>query len=106
MIRNSGVEVALNWNNEISADFLYNVGVNFSTLKNKVLDLYGQPYIDGGIAEFRERSIVGDSLMAFFGCEIVGVYQNQAEINADPVAPENVVPGDFQYKDQQGEGKT
>ncbi len=105
VIRNSGVEFALNWNNEISADFLYNVGVNFSTLKNKVRDLYGQPYIDGGMAEFRQRSIIGHPLLAFFGYEVLGVYQNQAEINADPSAPESVVPGDFQYKDQQKEGE-
>ncbi len=48
VIRNSGFEVALNWTENISDDFLYNIGVNFSTLKNEVRDLYGQPYIDGG----------------------------------------------------------
>jgi hypothetical protein len=97
--------VALNWNNKISDNLLYNVGVNFSTLKNKVRDLYGQPYIDGGMAEFRQRSIVGHPLLSFFGYEVLGVYQNQADINADPSAPENAVPGDFKYKDQQEEGE-
>jgi TonB-linked SusC/RagA family outer membrane protein len=106
IIRNSGIEVALNWNNEISKDFKYNVGVNFSTLKNEVRDLYGQPYIDGGSAEFRQRSIVGEPLLAFYGREVIGVYQNQAEIDADPVAVANgLVPGDFKYKDQNGDKK-
>jgi TonB-linked SusC/RagA family outer membrane protein len=105
VIRNSGFEVALNWTENISDDFLYNVGVNFSTLKNEVRDLYGQPYIDGGSAEFRQRSIVGEPLLAFYGYEVLGVYQNTAEIEADPSAPAGAVPGDFKYRDQQKEGE-
>ncbi len=70
------------------------------------MDLYGQPYIDGGQAEFRQRTMVGEPLLAFFGYETNGVYQNAAEIAADPVAVDNgLVPGDFRYKDQQGEGE-
>lgn len=106
IIRNTGFELALNWNDDITKDIKYYVGANISTLKNEVRDLYGQPYIDGGSAEFRQRSIVGEPLLAFFGREVVGVYQNQAEIDADPVAVANgLVPGDFKYKDQNGDEK-
>lgn len=106
IIRNSGIELALNWNDNLTKDIKYSVGANISTLKNEVRDLYGQPYIDGGSAEFRQRSIVGQPLLAFFGREVVGVYQNQAEIDADPVAKANgLVPGDFKYKDQNGDKK-
>lgn len=101
VIRNSGFELALAWNNDLSKDLSYNIGVNLSTLKNEVRDLYGQPYLDGGQAEFRQRSIVGEPLLAFFGYEVLGVYQNEAQIQADPVAAaNNLVPGDFIYKDQ------
>lgn len=101
VIRNSGFELALNWNDKISDKFSYNIGGNISTLKNEVRNLYGQPYIDGGMAEFRQRSIIGEPLLAFYGREVVGIYQNQAEILADPVAVANgLVPGDFKYKDQ------
>jgi TonB-linked SusC/RagA family outer membrane protein len=105
IIRNSGFEVNLNWSDELSKELRYNIGVNFSTLKNKVRDLYGQPYIDGGMAEFRQRSIVGQPLLAFFGYQVLGVYQNQAEIDADPSAPSTAVPGDFKYRDQQKQGE-
>ncbi len=105
IIRNSGFELTLNWSNEVSEDLSYNVGANFSTLKNEVRDLYGQPYIDGGMAEFRQRSIVGEPLLAFYGYKVLGVYQNQAEIAADPSAPSTAVPGDFKYQDQQKEGE-
>jgi TonB-linked SusC/RagA family outer membrane protein len=105
VIRNSGFEVALGWADNVTDDFTYNIGVNFSTLKNEVRDLYGQPYIDGGMAEFRQRSMVGQPLLAFFGYEVLGVYQNTTDIASDPSAPAGAVPGDFKYKDQQAEGE-
>lgn len=100
-IRNSGLELAIGWRNEINRDFSYNLGVNISTLKNEVRDLYGQSYINGGSAEFRQRSQVGEPLLSFYGYEVAGIYQNEAEISADPVAVDNsLVPGDFRYVDQ------
>ncbi len=105
IVRNQGIEISANWNAEVTKDFSYSIGANISTLKNEVRDLYGQPYIDGGSAEFRQRSYVGKPLMAFFGYEVAGVYQNQAEIDADPAAPVGAVPGDFKYKDQQKQGE-
>jgi len=105
-IRNSGFELALNWNDRISDDFSYTIGGNISTLKNEVRNLYGQSHIDGGQAEFRQRSTVGEPLLSFYGREVVGVYQNDAEIAADPVALANgLVPGDFKYKDQNKDGE-
>ncbi len=101
IIRNQGFEMALNWSNQVSPDFSYSVGANISTLKNEVRDLFGQEYIDGGSAEFRQRSMIGEPLLAFFGYEVVGVYQNDAEIQADPIAvANNLEPGDLKYRDQ------
>ncbi|WP_368662355.1 TonB-dependent receptor domain-containing protein [Zobellia laminariae] len=34
-IRNQGLEVALNWNDQVSDDFSYSLGANFSSLKMK-----------------------------------------------------------------------
>ncbi|MBK6344529.1 MAG: TonB-dependent receptor [Bacteroidales bacterium] len=112
-IRNSGLELALNWSDKINDQLSYSIGGNISTLKNEARDLYGQEYIDGGSAEFRQRTYLNEPMMAFYGREVAGVYQNQAEIDADPAAVaynlENpstkLVPGDFRYKDQNGDGK-
>jgi TonB-dependent starch-binding outer membrane protein SusC len=104
-IRNSGIELALNWSDKVNDKISYSFGGNISTLKNEAIDLYGQEYIDGGSAEFRQRTYVNESLMAFYGREVEGVYQNQAEIDADPFAvTTGLVPGDFKYKDQNSDG--
>lgn len=105
-IRNQGMELVLGWSDAVSKDFSYRVSTNMSTLKNEVLDLYGQKYIDSGSGEFRQRSIVGDPLMAFFGYELDGVYQNQTEIDNDPIAVANSLEaGDYRYKDLNGDGE-
>lgn len=105
-IRNQGFEANLNWNNSISEDFQYNVGFNFTTLKNEAIKLPDPGYIDSGTAEFRQRTRLGDPLFAFYGYERIGVYQNDAEIQADPIAvANNLVPGDLIYKDQNGDGQ-
>lgn len=100
-IRNQGLELVATWRNEITKDLSYTIGGNISTVKNEVRDLYGQAYLDGGQAEFRQRSQVGEPLLSFFGYEVGGVYQNQSEIDADPIAVANgLVPGDFRFVDQ------
>lgn len=106
VIGNSGFEFLLGWDDQVGNDFSYHIGANLTTLKNEVLDLYGQPYIDGGQAEFRQRTMVGEPLLAFYGYETNGVYQTAEEVAADPIAVDNgLVPGDFKYKDQQAPGE-
>lgn len=105
IIRNSGLELGLNYNNTLSENFRYSVGANLGTLRNEVRDLFGQPYLDGGTAEFRQRSIVGEPLLAFYGYQTNGIYQNEAEISSDPLTEgNNIKPGYFKYVDQNNDG--
>lgn len=99
-ITNSGIELQLNWNDKIGKDFSYNVSTNFSTLRNRVKSLNNAPYIYGGSAESRTVDLVGHEMNSYYGWKVTGVYQNAAEIAADPVAvANNLEPGDFKYQD-------
>lgn len=104
-IRNSGIEIALDWTNKVSDRFFYSIGGNFSTLKNEAIDLYGQPYIEGGTAEFLQRTYINEPLNAFYGLEVAGVYQTTSEVENDEIAIANSLePGDFKYVDQNNDG--
>lgn len=108
-IRNQGIEITLGWSDNISNDLTYYVGANIATLKNTVQSLGGAEYLDAGQAEFRQRSIVGQPYQAFFGYEINGVFQNQEQIDnsgytSEFITSNSLVPGDFFYKDQNGDG--
>ena len=108
-IRNQGLELSAGWNDNLSEDFSYSISGNFSTVHNEITKINNEEgFINGGSAEFRQISRIGDPLLAFFGYEVEGVYQTQAEVDADPFVtnqPEaNLVPGDLIYKDQNGDG--
>jgi TonB-linked SusC/RagA family outer membrane protein len=102
-ILNTGFEVVLGWRDKIG-ELGYTIDANFSTLKNEVLNLGGEPYIDAGSAEFRRRSVPGQPLYSHFGYEVIGVYQNWQEIfeHIDTIAHPQVEPGFLKYKDVDG----
>jgi len=108
IIKNSGFEIDLNWNKQVSEDFSYNIGANLSTLKNEILDLAGQENLTSG-GDTAQRSVVGGSINSFFGLEVAGVYQTPEEIQSDPAAQAaianglKVQPGDFRFVDHNGD---
>ncbi len=108
-IRNSGFELALNWNKQVSSNFSYTIGGNIATLKNEVLDLNDQENLLTG-GDTAQRSIVGRSINHFFGLEVDGVYQTPEEIQSDPAAVaaiadgRTIEPGDLRFVDHNGDG--
>src|SRR5690606_29241706 len=105
-MRNKGFELALGWSQNISDNWSFSVNANVATLDNEVTKIDSdQGYFDTGTAEFRQRLMVGEPVNAFFGYEVAGVYQNDAQVAADPIAVTNgLVPGDLIYRDQNGDG--
>lgn len=110
-MRNKGLEISATWSGKIANDFGYAIGANFSTIRNEVTDLFGQAFITRGpLAEFPQRLTVGQPFDVFYGYEITGVYQTQAEVDADPAAVAanaagagTVKPGYFKFRDVNGD---
>jgi TonB-linked SusC/RagA family outer membrane protein len=105
-MRNKGFEIAVGWSQRINDDWSFSASANMATLNNEMTKINnGLGYLDTGSAEFRQRSIIGEPIEAFFGLEVAGVYQNDTEVANDPVAVENnLEPGDFKYVDQNNDG--
>ena len=114
-IRNTGVELAVTWNDQIGKDFRYNVGVNFATNKNKVIRVNNlNHYINGngGIlsqgTEYISRMQEGHPIGYFYGMSYSGIWQNQAQIDAARLAGKAVLddakPGDMIWDDWNGDG--
>ncbi|WP_291911922.1 TonB-dependent receptor [Chitinophaga sp. CB10] len=110
--KNTGFEVSLNWKDDISKDFSYNVGGNISFNKNEVTNLAGgQALLGGGVGQqsYITRTDNGQPVASFYVLESLGVYQSQDEINSDPNIKNdpnkgNIRPGDLRYKDFNGDG--
>jgi outer membrane receptor protein involved in Fe transport len=122
-VKNTGIEIALTWNDKIGKDFGYNVGVNFTTNKNEVTRIANQNhYINGpsGVlsqgTEYIYRAEEGKPIGYFYGMSYSGIFQNQAQIdqyNAQSLAAhpglekatwDGAQPGDCIWDDWNGDG--
>ena len=96
--RYSGVDVALNWE-ETRGDINYGVYANGGWLFTKVIN-DGQAY---QMYDYLYRA--GNPVGQKYGLEVIGIFQNQVEINNSPQQTFGEVrPGDLKYRDQNGDG--
>jgi TonB-linked SusC/RagA family outer membrane protein len=105
-IKNSGFEIELNWKDKIG-DLNYEIGVNATTLRNRVTSIQGKDisYLYTGTAENRQIMSVGHPMNSYYGYQVAGIYQNDAEVAADPIAVANgFKPGYLRYVDQDNSG--
>ena len=107
-VENSGVELSLTYKKS-SGEFNYAVTGNFATLNNEVIELgEGVNPIRSGF--FTDETFAGTRTEAgfpvayFYGYKTNGVYQNQAEIDADNLAGRSALPGDLRFVDFNGDG--
>jgi len=100
-VSNNGFEFTLNYRNSENA-FKYSINANLSTLTNNVDKLH--PNLPN-ISTDKTRTEVDHPLNSYYGYSMIGIYQNQAEIDAYLTAGSNAKPGDIKFADFNGDGK-
>ncbi len=106
-MKNSGIEFSTVYTN-YDKKLKYSFGLNFSKIKNEVISLgVEDAFIDG--APFMNsynvtRTVAGRPIAQFYGYKTDGIFQNQAEIDAQS-AQTNVAPGDVRYVDADNDGE-
>ena len=116
-VKNTGVEMALSWSDNIGADFLYHVNVNAAYNRNKVTRL---ATASGKIGDAVSSSLfqnssyvslveVGHPIGYFSGMSHSGIWQNQQQIEdaraAGKAVLPNAQPGDFIWDDYDNNGQ-
>lgn len=111
-VRNSGIELALNYQGRINK-LGYSFGLNGSFNKNEVTEINNAQGILAGasISTYGQvsRSTIGEPFAYFYGYKTDGIFQNVSEIenytaNGTRIQP-NAVPGDVRFVDLNGDGK-
>ena len=101
-IENKGFEFSTSWNDNIGSDFKYSISGNLSTIKNTVNSVF-EPGFEVFSGPTRTRA--GDPIGSFYGYEVEGLYQSNLDIAASPPSTLGAYgPGDFKYKDVNGDG--
>jgi TonB-linked SusC/RagA family outer membrane protein len=80
---NKGIELSLRWTDKVNKDFSYYIGGNVTFNKNEVTNLNGgSPIYDGNVnGYFTTTTTVGHPIGSFFERKVIGVFQNQAEVD-------------------------
>jgi TonB-linked SusC/RagA family outer membrane protein len=109
-ISNKGIDFNLTYHGRIGSDFKFDVTGNITHYKNKVVSLPdGKQYYDFNsngstrIANFT-RFQPGQSMGAFFGYNVVGLFKDAADVTSSPVQ-ESAAPGLFKYEDVNKDNK-
>ena len=110
-VRNTGVELALNWNDR-KGDFSYDVKFNMSYNKNEVTRIANdegiihgpEDAISEGTGEYY-RVEVGKPIGFFWGYKTAGVFQNEQQVSAATAKLEGAQPGDLIFVDVNGDNK-
>lgn len=104
ILKNRGMELLIGWKDNISSDFGYQLNLTGSYNKNELLKFNGlsDKQIIGAAGELVNQ--VGQPLNSIYGFRSVGVWQNAAEITANPHRV-NDQPGDLRFQDINNDGK-
>ena len=113
-IKNTGFELELNWNDKIGKEVEYNVGLNLSTTRNRVVSLAdANQEINGDGVNYDDhyvtKATVGKPIGAYYLYQMDGIFQSQDEINnyknaEGKVIQPDAVPGDVRFRDIDGNG--
>lgn len=98
---NRGIEVNLNYNHKNKKGINYNIGFNVTkNAKNNVTSL------GDGIQTITASNIIrkGDPFNAYYGYQMIGIFQSKAEVTASPVqfGSLRTNAGDIKYADLSG----
>jgi TonB-linked SusC/RagA family outer membrane protein len=111
-IRNTGVEFAIGYSDQVTDDFSFNVSYNVTTIENEVLRVNNaNGFLEAGSFGVGQPAITrlqeGYTIGYFYGYQTDGIFQNAAEVAAHPsqiALGANAQPGDFRYRDINNDG--
>jgi TonB-dependent starch-binding outer membrane protein SusC len=105
-MENKGIDLQIIYQQKFSNDLRFVGNLTFTTYNNKITGIApGFPYFDAGgsrIGSFN-RNQPGQAMSAFFGYQVVGLFQSQVEIDNAPTQAD-AEPGFFRFADINGDG--
>lgn len=103
-VRNQGIELGINGEVDLGP-VKWSFNANIATAQNEVISLgqLNEPIISDGGVNNTHITQVGSPLGSYFGYRVLGVFQNQAEVDSRPSLAD-AQPGDFIFDDVNGDG--
>jgi TonB-linked SusC/RagA family outer membrane protein len=103
-MESSGFDLSLSYGDVTSSGVTYNLSANITKSSNEVTELIADSYTGfGDRVGSVSRTEVGEPLAYFYGRNVLGIFQNDAEVAAH-ATQDGAAPGRFKYEDINGDG--
>ena len=100
----TGFDLSLSYGDESSSGLRYNLSANITKSSNEVKELIADSFSGfGDRVGSVSRTSVGEPLAYFYGRNVLGIFQNDAEVAAH-ASQDGAAPGRFKYEDINGDG--
>lgn len=103
-VKNSGWELAMNYQDQLGDEFKYSIGLNVSDVRNEITDLKGADQVTINSNNIATGNFVGRPISAFYGYQVAGIYQTADQVAQHAVISPSVGPGDLIYEDLNNDG--
>jgi TonB-linked SusC/RagA family outer membrane protein len=106
-IQNTGIDLSLTYHGRVNSDLKFDITGTFTSYSNKVVSLpAGTLYINQpiGAQTITSRIQPGHPLGAFFGYQVIGLFQSFDDVAKSPTQ-QDAAPGRFKYADVNHDGK-
>lgn len=101
-VQNTGFDLTIGHNLRINKDWSYNVALNMSYVKNKILDMAGT---SGQTNTSYIWNLEGYAINSYYGYIADGFFNTEEELEKGPKRTGSEKLGDIRYKDLNGDGK-
>lgn len=107
-MKNTGIDLALNYRGKINNDLSYTVGANIGAYKSTIINIPGAAGFFEAAGTHNTgnqvRNAIGHPVGAFFGYKIAGIFKDAADVKAWATETD-AAPGRFKYEDVNKDGK-
>src|SRR5690606_9938343 len=95
------------YNKQVNKDLSFNFGLNFTTYKNKIVDLPDPGYFLSGSHESLgnlSKNEENNPMSSFYGYKVIGLFESEDDVKNSPTQTA-AEAGRFKYQDTNGDGK-
>jgi len=107
-MKNTGIDLALNYRGKINNDLSYTVGANIGAYKSTIINIPGAAGFFEAAGTHNTgnqvRNAIGHPVGAFFGYKIAGIFKDAADVKGWATETD-AAPGRFKYEDVNKDGK-
>jgi len=96
--KNKGIDGTIEYNARVSSDFDITFRANYTYNKDQIIENDQAP------TKYPWMELRGSNILARTGYTAIGLFKDQAEINASPKQFGTLLPGDIKYADLNGDG--